>query len=80
MADVNDKFPDNVPGPFCVDTQCILCHLCSDTAPDFFAESEDGDHDFVGQTAILVKGMSDNMAKIPKPKWYKIKLSINYSF
>ena len=47
MADVNDKFPDNVPGPFYVDTQCILCHLCSDTAPDFFAESEDGDHDYV---------------------------------
>jgi len=47
MADVNDKYADNVPGPFYVDTQCILCHLCSDIAPAFFKESDDGDHDFV---------------------------------
>lgn len=47
MADVNDKYDDNVPGPFYVDKQCILCHLCSDIAPDFFKESPDGDHDFV---------------------------------
>jgi len=47
MAEVTDKFPDNVPGPFYVDTQCILCDLCSETAPDFFAESEEGDHDYV---------------------------------
>jgi len=47
MADVNEKYDDNVPGPFYVDKQCILCHLCSDLAPDHFKESEDGDHDFV---------------------------------
>ena len=47
MADKNDKYADNVPGPFYVDRQCILCHLCSDIAPAHFKESEDGDHDFV---------------------------------
>jgi len=47
MADVNDKYPDNVGGPFYVDRQCILCHLCSDIAPGHFRESPDGDHDFV---------------------------------
>lgn len=47
MADVNEKYADNVPGAFYVDKQCILCHLCSDIAPDHFKESEDGDHDFV---------------------------------
>jgi ferredoxin len=47
MANVADKYADNVAGPFYVDTQCILCHLCSDIAPAFFKESEDGDHDYV---------------------------------
>jgi ferredoxin len=47
MASVADKYADNVPGPFYVDKQCILCHLCSDIAPAFFKESADGDHDFV---------------------------------
>ena len=47
MADVNDKYDDNVAGAFYVDRQCILCHLCSDIAPAHFKESPDGDHDFV---------------------------------
>jgi len=47
MADVNDKYADTVPGPFYVDSQCILGHLCSDIAPAMFKESEDGDHDRV---------------------------------
>jgi ferredoxin len=47
MADVTEKYADNVPGPFYVDKQCILCHLCSDIAPSHFKESADGDHDFV---------------------------------
>lgn len=47
MADPNDKYPDNVPGKFYVDTQCILCSLCSELAPNNFQESEDGDHDYV---------------------------------
>ena len=47
MAIKADKFDDNVDGPFYVDTQCILCHLCSDMAPDYFKESDDGDHDYV---------------------------------
>ncbi|MED5330451.1 MAG: ferredoxin [Planctomycetota bacterium] len=47
MAIVADKYDDNVDGAFYVDKQCILCHLCSDIAPDHFKESEDGDHDTV---------------------------------
>ncbi len=47
MADRNDKFPDNVPGNFYVDKQCILCSLCSEMAPANFKESAEADHDFV---------------------------------
>ena len=45
MADRNDKWPDNVPGKFYVDRECILCSVCSDAAPMNFRMSDDEDHD-----------------------------------
>ena len=36
MADVANKFPQNVPGRFYVDDQCIDCDLCRETAPANF--------------------------------------------
>ena len=39
-----DAFPDNTPGPFYINTECIICSLCSEIAPDVFRISEDGDH------------------------------------
>ncbi len=47
MADKTQKYEDNVPGAYYVDTECILCSLCVDLAPNNFRESEDGDHDVV---------------------------------
>ena len=47
MAEVADRWEDNVPGAWYVDKTCILCSLCSDLAPNNFKESEDGDHDVV---------------------------------
>ncbi len=47
MADRRDKFEDNVPGKFYVDRECIFCHVCSQAAPDNFAASETGAHDYV---------------------------------
>ncbi len=47
MADPNDKWEDNAPGPWYVDKTCIMCGLCVELAPDNFKESEDGDHDIV---------------------------------
>ncbi len=47
MADKTRKFPDNVPGKFYVDEDCICCGACVDAAPNNFKESDDGDHDFV---------------------------------
>ncbi|MFM9016496.1 MAG: ferredoxin, partial [Verrucomicrobiota bacterium] len=41
MADKNDKRPDNVAGKFYVDSQCIDCDLCRETAPKFFTRNED---------------------------------------
>lgn len=41
MANRNEKNPSNVPGPFYVDTSCIDCDLCRDTAPASFRRDED---------------------------------------
>jgi ferredoxin len=47
MASVDDKYPDNVPGTFYVDTQCIDCDVCRDTAPGNFTRNDDGGYSFV---------------------------------
>jgi ferredoxin len=49
MADKANKYPDNVPGKFYCDSQCIDCDLCRNTAPDFFTRSNDGGYSFVHQ-------------------------------
>jgi len=47
MADVANKYPENVAGQFYVDNQCIDCDLCRETAPDNFKRNDDGGYSFV---------------------------------
>ena len=47
MADPTDKVPENVPGPFYVDMQCIDCDVCRDTAPDNFTRSDQHNYSYV---------------------------------
>ncbi len=47
MAEKENKFPENAPGKFYVDDQCIDCDLCRETAPDFFTRNEDGGYSYV---------------------------------
>ena len=42
MADIDDKNEENVPGKFYVDSSCIDCDLCRETAPANFARSDEG--------------------------------------
>ena len=42
MANKEDKYEDNVKGKFYVDTECIDCNLCRETAPDNFADHDVG--------------------------------------
>ncbi len=49
MADKNDKWKENVPGKFYVDSQCIDCDLCRETAPDFFVRQDDGGYTYVAK-------------------------------
>ena len=47
MAELKDKLPDNVSGRFYVDTQCIDCDVCRDTAPSNFARNDENGYSFV---------------------------------
>ena len=42
MATKEDKYEDNAAGKYYCDTECIDCNLCRETAPDNFADHEDG--------------------------------------
>jgi len=49
MADLNHKHPENVPGRYYVDTQCIDCELCRETAPANFARNEADGYSYVAK-------------------------------
>ncbi|MDQ4121930.1 MAG: ferredoxin [Acidobacteriota bacterium] len=43
MAEFEDKLPENVPGRFYVDRNCIDCDVCRDLSPkNFTRENENG--------------------------------------
>jgi len=47
MADAANKYPENVPGKYYVDNQCIDCDLCRETAPNNFKRNDDGGYSVV---------------------------------
>ncbi|MCA8916376.1 MAG: ferredoxin [Planctomycetes bacterium] len=47
MTNAPEPQPENVPGRFYVDTNCIDCGLCPNVAPNHFAENDAGTHTFV---------------------------------
>ena len=42
MANLANKYAENVAGKFYVDEQCIDCDLCRETAPANYTRSESG--------------------------------------
>lgn len=49
MADADDKLARNVPGAWYVDSQCIDCDLCRQTAPANFDRSAEDGYSFVSK-------------------------------
>ena len=47
MADPNDRHPDTVPGGYYVDTNCIDCDVCRDSAQENFRRNEEGGYSYV---------------------------------
>ncbi len=44
MADKNAKQPENVPGPFYVDQNCVPCNDCIHEAPGLLKYNQDESH------------------------------------
>ncbi len=47
MSDKSKKVAATVAGKFYVDSTCIDCNLCRETAPKNFKRNEDGGYSFV---------------------------------
>ena len=47
MADKNNKFPENAPGSFYVDKECINCDACILVAENHFKTNEDASFTYV---------------------------------
>ena len=47
MADIQDKNPENVPGRYYVDDQCIDCDVCRDTSPTNFTRYDENGYSYV---------------------------------
>ena len=47
MAIPADRLPQNVPGRYYVDAQCIDCDLCRETAPTLFGRHDEAGFSFV---------------------------------
>lgn len=41
MANIIDRLPENISGPYYVDNTCIDCDQCRSVAPDFFVRDDD---------------------------------------
>lgn len=48
MADRNDRSPGNAAGTYYVDSTCIDCDLCRETAPATFSRNDE-----IGQTIAI---------------------------
>ena len=47
MADLSNKYPENIKGAYYCDDQCIDCDLCRETAPANFKRWEEGSYSIV---------------------------------
>jgi len=47
MADVDDKVSETIVGKYYVDTQCIDCDLCRETARDNFTRQTEEGYSYV---------------------------------
>ena len=68
MADPTDKVADNVDGSWYVDSNCIDCDLCRQTAPENFTRNEDEGYTYVSKQPENEEeeaAMSDAMEECP---------------
>lgn len=47
MAEVQEKLPENTPGKYYVDQNCIDCDVCRDTSPANFTRNDENGYSYV---------------------------------
>jgi ferredoxin len=52
MADLTNRLPQNIPGPFYVDDTCIDCDQCRSNAPLFFTRDDETGYTYVYRQPI----------------------------
>lgn len=52
MASLSDKNPDNVPGAYYIDSSCIDCDQCRETAPEIYDRNDDTGDRFVKRQPV----------------------------
>lgn len=52
MAVLENRYKENVVGKFYVDSQCIDCDLCRQTAPSNFDRNQDGGYSYVKKQPV----------------------------
>jgi ferredoxin len=55
MPDLTDRKPENILGRFYVDTTCIDCDICRDSAPDFFRRDDDTGQSYVYRQPVTAE-------------------------
>jgi ferredoxin len=41
MPNLNERLPQNIAGQYYIDSTCVDCDLCRNTAPDFFRRDDE---------------------------------------
>ncbi|MBI4575282.1 MAG: ferredoxin [Planctomycetes bacterium] len=52
MGDPSERPPENVPGPWYVDSRCIDCDLSRQTAPDNFRRSHENGYSYIARQPV----------------------------
>ena len=59
MADKQNRLPENAPGRFYVDDQCIDCDACRETAPRFFRRNDDKGYSYVYAQPVSAQDLAE---------------------
>ena len=55
MAELVNRLPQNVVGAYYVDSSCVDCDLCRNTAPDFFKRDDEAGVSFVYRQPVTAE-------------------------
>lgn len=58
MATLSERMPENVPGPYYIDSSCIDCDQCRVIAPDFFARNDDTGMGYVKRQPVTAEELA----------------------